>query len=127
MTRLLNDEPGHPKEQKQSIPGLSKVQVSSWHSITFSTFCWLKQVTGQPTFTVLIRFSRVRLFVTPWTVARQAPLSMGFFRQEYWNGLPCSPPGDLPVPGIKPASLMSPALAAGSLPLVLPPGEPLTT
>ena len=49
--------------------------------------------------------------VTPWTVAHQAPLSMGFSRQEYWSGLPCLPLGDLPDPGIKPASLSSPALA----------------
>ena len=49
--------------------------------------------------------------LTPWTVARQAPLSMGFPRQEYWRGLPCPPPGDLPDPGIKPSSLTSPALA----------------
>ena len=60
---------------------------------------------------VLSRFSRVRLFVIPWTVARQAPLSMGFSRQEYWSGLPCPPPGDLPHPGIEPESLTSPALA----------------
>ena len=45
------------------------------------------------------------------TVAHQVPLSMGFFRQEYWNGLPYSPLGDLPDPGIEPGSLMSPALA----------------
>ena len=44
-------------------------------------------------------------------VALQAPLSMGFSRQEYWNGLPCPPPGDLPHPGIEPVSLMSPELA----------------
>ena len=50
-------------------------------------------------------------FVTPWTIALQAPLSMGFSRQEYWSGLPCPPPGDLPAPVIKPMSLMSPALA----------------
>ena len=49
-------------------------------------------------------FSHVWLFVTLWTVALQAPLSMGFSRQEYWSGLPCPPPGDLPNPGIKPAS-----------------------
>ena len=59
---------------------------------------------------MLSRFSHVWLFATPWTVARQA-LSMGFSRQEYWSGLPCPPPGDLPDPGIKPASLMSPSLA----------------
>ena len=51
------------------------------------------------------------LFVTPWTVVCQAPLSMGFSRQEYWSELPCPPPGDLPNPGTEPESLMSPALA----------------
>ena len=55
--------------------------------------------------------SRVQLFETLWTVARQAPLSMGFSRQEYWGGLPCPPPVELPDPGIEPMSLMSPALA----------------
>ena len=50
---------------------------------------------------------------TLWTVAHQAPYSMGFSRQEYWSGLPCPPPGDLPNPGIEPASLMSPELAGG--------------
>ena len=52
-----------------------------------------------------------RLFATLWTVAHQAPLSMGVSRQEYWTGLPCLPPGDLPDPGIEPKSLKSPALA----------------
>ena len=56
-------------------------------------------------------FSHVRLFVTLWTVARQAPLSMGFSRQEYWSGLPFSPPGDLPDPRIELVSLTSPGLA----------------
>ena len=60
---------------------------------------------------VLSRFSRVRLFVTLCTAVFQAPLSMGFSRQEYWSGLPFPPPGDLPNPGIKPRSLTSPALA----------------
>ena len=53
----------------------------------------------------------VWLFVTPWTVAQQAPLSVEFSRQEYWSGLPCPSPGDLPNPGIKPRS---PALQADS-------------
>ena len=57
--------------------------------------------------------SRVQLFVTPWTVARQRPLSMEFSRQEYWRGLPFLPPGDLPDPGIEPELLVSPALAGG--------------
>ena len=59
---------------------------------------------------VLSCFRRVGLFATPWTVAQQAPLSMGFSRQEYCSGLPCPPPGDLPDPGIKPTSFMSPVL-----------------
>ena len=49
---------------------------------------------------MLSRFSRVQLFVTPWTVTGQAPLSMGFSGQEYWSGLPCPPPGGLPDPGL---------------------------
>ena len=60
---------------------------------------------------MLSRFSRFRLFATPWTVARQAPLSMGFSSQEHWSGLPCPPPGDLPDLGIEAASLTSPAMA----------------
>ena len=51
------------------------------------------------------------LSATPWTGARQAPLSMGFSRQEYCSGLPCPPPGDLPDPGTEPGSLASPPLA----------------
>ena len=57
--------------------------------------------------------SRVQIFVTPWTVACQVSLSMGFSRQEYLSELLCPPPGDLPDPGIKLTSLMSPALASG--------------
>ena len=58
-------------------------------------------------------FSHVQSFVTQRTVAYQAPLSLGFPRQEYWSGLPSSPPGDLPDPGIKPMSVASPAIARG--------------
>ena len=60
---------------------------------------------------MLRRFSSVWLFVTPWTVAHQVPLFMGLSRQEHWSRLPCPPPGDLLDPGIKPAFLMSTALA----------------
>ena len=67
--------------------------------------------------------NHVQLFAIPWTVAHQAPLSMGFSRQEYWSGLRCPPPGDLPDPGIEPTSLMPPAWQGGSLPLVTP-GKP---
>ena len=64
--------------------------------------------------------SRVRLFATPWTLAHQAPLSMGFSRQEYWSELPFASPGDLPNPGIEPRS---PALQADAL-TSEPPGKP---
>ena len=60
---------------------------------------------------VLSCFSHVQVFVTPWTVTHQAPLCMGFSSQEYWSGLPFSPLGDLPDPGVELASLMSPAPA----------------
>ena len=56
--------------------------------------------------------TRVWLFATPWTIARQAPLSMKFSRQDYWSGLPFLSPGDLPDPGIEPRS---PAVQADSL------------
>ena len=62
---------------------------------------------------VLSCFSHVWFFVTPWTVALQAPLSMGFSRQEYWSGLPWPPPGGLPDPRTEPVSLMPPALVGG--------------
>ena len=67
--------------------------------------------------------SRVRLFVTPWTVAYQASQSMEFSRQEYWSGLPFPSPGDLPNPGIEPGS---PTLQANALPFELP-GKPTIT
>ena len=62
-------------------------------------------------------FRRIRLCATPQTVAHQAPLSMGFSRQEYWSGLPCPPPRNFPDPGIEPRSPASPAVHANSLPL----------
>ena len=74
-------------------------------------FCWMWKGWS---------LSRVWLFVTQWTVARQAPLSMVFSRQEYWGGLPLPSPGDLCDPGIKP---MSPALQVDFLPSESP-GKP---
>ena len=62
---------------------------------------------------ILSHFSRVQLFVTLWTVAHQAPLTLGFSRQQYWSGLPFPPPGDRPDPGTEPGP---PALQADSLP-----------
>ena len=60
---------------------------------------------------MLSHFSNVYFLVILWTVARQAPLSLGFSRQEYWSGLLCPSPWDLPVSGTQSASLLSPALA----------------
>ena len=68
-----------------------------------------------PLFPHLSHFSHVQLFVTLWTVARKAPLSMGFSRQEYWSGLQFHSPGDLPSPGIELRSPVSPALQTDSL------------
>ena len=62
---------------------------------------------------MLSHFCHVRHFATLWTVAHQAPLSMGFSRQEYWSGLPRPPLGDLPKPGVEPTTLMSLALVDG--------------
>ena len=64
---------------------------------------------------MLSRFGCVQPSVTPWTIAHQAPLSVRFSRQEYWSGLPCPPPGDLPDPGTEPMSSVAPALQADSL------------
>ena len=72
------------------------------------------------TFHEVKSLSRVQLFVTLWTVALQAPLSVGFSKQKYWNGLPFPSPGDLPNPGIEPGS---PALPADTLSSE-PPGKP---
>ena len=74
---------------------------------------------------VLSHFNRVRLFETPWTVAHQVPLSRGFSRQEYWSGLSCLHPGDLPDPGIELRDLLCLLhCQVGSLPLT-PPGKPM--
>ena len=71
-------------------------------------------------------FSHIWLFVAPWTVACQAPLSTGFSRKEYWSRLPCPPPGDLPHSGTEPASLCLLHWQAGSLPLAPAVKPPLT-
>ena len=123
-----------------SVHGISQARMLEWVAISFSrgpsqtresNLCLLHwQVdsfllsyqrslihTGLSSVQLL---SRVRLFATPWTVARHAPLSMGFSRQECWSGLPFPSPGDLPNPGIEPRS---PALQADTL-TSEPPGNP---
>ena len=76
-----------------------------------------KSVNGFLKVHVLGHFSCIQFFATLWTVAFQAPLSMGFSSQEYWSGLPCPLPGNLPNPGIKVVSPASPAFQVDSLSL----------
>jgi len=84
-----------------SIQGILQARTLEWVAISFSN-------AGKWKVKVQL-LSRVRLLVTPWTAAHQAPPSMGFSRQEYWSGVPFPAPGDLPDPGIEPGS---PALQA---------------
>ena len=87
---------GLPKTTAPKLPPSSSLNVSPF--VLWVHAQWL---------------SRVWLFATLWTVVCQTPLTMQFSRQEYWSGLPCPPPGDLPDQGIKPWSLTSLALAGG--------------
>ena len=92
----------------------NKYELSPYLEVRF--FSLITFIVSEPSTStrvcILSCFSHVQLFATPWTVAHQAPLSMGFSRQENWSGLrfslpfPCLPPGDLPSSGIKPASLV---------------------
>ena len=112
-----------------SVHGIFQARVLEWGSIVRSLpICYSKlPFSILMSCWVLNSFSRVQLSVILWTVASQAPLSMGFFRQEYWSGLPLPPPRRLPDSGIKPESLVSPVSLelAGSL-LLAPPGKPLS-
>ena len=85
---------GSPRSQSQRADGKTILLIGRIHNA-----CLLSD------------FSHVQLFETLWTVACQPHLSMRFSRQEYWSGFPVPPPGDLPDPGVKPTSLVSPALA----------------
>ena len=98
-----------------------KTQFKTGKQANFSRFVYRFEVFGHIYFLYIFvkvkLLSRVRLFVTPWTAAHQAPPSMGFSRQEYWSGSPFPSPGDLPNPGIEPRS---PALQADTLTSELP-------
>ena len=97
---------------------LHKISLQNYNTLAFA----LENVIQSNTHLVVVQsLSLVWLFATPWTIAHQAPLSMGFSRQEYWSGLPCPSPGDLPDPGINPSS---PALAGGFF-TAEPPGNPI--
>ena len=99
LTQGIQLVPGGGRTQTQVCTSPSPMLFVPWYP--FDT--WL-----------LCHFSRVWLFIAPWTVARQALLFMGFSRQEYWSGLHCPPLRDLPNPGIEHTSLASPALQADS-------------
>ena len=102
--------------------GFSSISKRKWikHSSIFSVTQKTPNII--PIYKVKVKsLSRVRLFATPWTVAYQAPPSVGFSRQEYWSGLPFPSPGDLPNPRIEPGS---PTLQADAL-TSAPPGKPL--
>ena len=90
-------------------------RIDLWTTIISDIFFFTCEPAGIRSLLLLLLscFSCVWLSATPWTVAPQAPLSMGFSRQELWSGLPCPLPGNLPDPGIEPTSLKSPALAGG--------------
>ena len=98
--------------KKQRRPGAAKKKSTSYVHKNLTHACLHV--------CMLSRFSRVQLCATLWTTACQAPLCMGFSRQEYWSGLPCPPPGDLPNPGIEPALPASPALQEDYLPTESP-------
>ena len=98
------------------------VRVSGWEEPLEEAMAHIHQ-TNSPCVCMLSCSSHVQLFATIWTTTLQAPLSMGFSRQEYWSRLSCSPPRDLPYSGIKPMSPVPPAFQVDSLPTE-PPGKP---
>ena len=103
-----------------------KVSVASCCSVIFilPKVAFSVSVFHSSLFCAVLSLSRVQIFATRWTVARQALLSMRFPRQKYWSRLPFLPRGDLPNPGMELMSLVSPALADGFLTTELP-GKPL--
>ena len=101
--------------------------VSSRQGVLMSHSFILSHLDGlQISCVCMCALNRVRLFETPWTVACQTPLSMGFSRQEYWSTLPFLPSGDLPNSGVKPVLPVSPALA-GRFFTTEAPGKPIIT
>ena len=113
----------HHKRIGQHIIAPGKEQNSNfevWFLLNAYCFCTIVSQTMISQIPCVC-ISCVQLFATPWTVAHQAPTSMGFSRQEYWSGLPFASPGDLPNPGIEPRS---PALQADAL-TSEPPGKPI--
>ena len=110
----------HTRQTVKDYSGEQKPYHSAWLIVKYSVnvhfyYCChhhhslSSKYLAKECWAMLSCFSCIQLFATPWTVALQAPLSMGFSRQEYWSGLPFPPPGALPNPRTEPESLMSPA------------------
>ena len=104
----------------KSVGERNQEKIQAWElfqskkfGVVPDTLNWLEAKTFPGCAFVLSCFNCAWFCATLWTVAHQAPLSMGFSRQESWRGLPCPPPGYLPHPGIEPKSLTSPALTDG--------------
>ena len=115
-----SDMKNESKEIKTKIPN-----VTQWKTyVTEFRRYWVVCVVFDCGFICAQSFSHVQLSATPWKVARQTPLSMGFSRQEYWSGLPFPSPGVLSNPGNETASLASAALADGFF-NAMPPGKPV--
>ena len=125
--QVLNSK-GHtcspePTQIIQPSQSYAYTSISSCENPNKGSACLLLSPLLSPTLLPSQSVSHIRFFGTLWTVVHQAPLSMGFSRQEYWSGSPCSPLGDLPDPGIEPTSLGAPALA-GRFFTTEPPGKP---
>ena len=103
----------HYKVQNQSKEPDSSGRYNFWLKYPINLADGLKTINKVTKFACAQLLSSVWPFATPWTVARQAPLSMGFPRQEHWSRLPFPPPGDLPTPRTEPGSLVSPVSSGG--------------
>ena len=101
-----------PEERADLKHHIAVTPETRWQVLVFET-SMKAACTNYVSACVLSRFHPVLLFATLWTVACQALVSMGFYKQEYWSGLPCPPPEDLSNPGTELTSLMFPALAGG--------------
>ena len=106
--KKLRSEFSLPRFLDQTLPCVLfqvPTQFSPWYGVLVIHFLFLKVLLEY----IVLVLRCVLLIVTPWTVAHQAPLSLGFSRQESWSGLPCPPPVDIPHPGIEPVFPVSPA------------------
>ena len=126
-TPVFLPEKSHGRAWQATVPGVATVRhnlATKWqHVLANVIYAWKIGIQNDAQlhqYSCVLSLCFVQFFETLWTVAHQAPLSMGFSRQEYWSRLPFSSPGDLSDPGIKPTSLSSLALAGRSFTTKLP-------